>query len=179
MNEVTKVKASIKGIIDAIFHSIDKENTLIYESAKDSKFLKQAVLAAKEGSVEDFYNSLIFPIERFTEGLLNYEVSPDDRTHFLFMNSRFIESHFQQVIRMKEGSACCTDKSISIMLALSRWLLKDVRIEFDYNAEYTYHLPKTVFTTHEDIEEFFMALYRLHYGNSKDFIELMNTRYTK
>lgn len=38
------------------------------------------------------------------------------------------------------------------------------KIEFNYNSEYTYHLPKKVFTTHEEIVMFFESLIHLYMG---------------
>jgi hypothetical protein len=46
-------------------------------------------------------------------------------------------------------------------------------ISWDYSAEYTYHLPKQIFTTHSEIIEFFNGIHHLYYGNPDAYIKAM------
>ena len=177
MDSKELTKSSIKSVIEAMFANVLEENTQVYKHVKDNENIKEAVSTVKDGDPEGFFYSLIYPLDNFIEGLLSHEIGANDKLQFLFMESQFIDIHFKHIIQVKEDWPCSADKSRSIIKRLAKWLLTGERIEFDYNADVTYHLPKTVFTTHEDIEEFFMALYRLCYGNSRDFVELMNTKY--
>jgi hypothetical protein len=69
--------------------------------------------------------------------------------------------------------ACCADKARTVMWAMLQNLVEGSHIQFDYCQEYTYHLPKQVFTTHGDIMEFFEALYALYHGKSEKFIQCL------
>ena len=159
MSDNEDVKAGLTAIFDSLLTNIGAENTKLYSSIKNNEFFQEAIAGVKVGNPEYFFYHLIHPINNLIEGLLNHEASADNKVHFLFMKSQFIETHFNHIIKEKEDWPCSADKSRTIMKRLARWLLTGERIEFDYNAEYTYHLPKTVFTTHEDIEEFFIAIF--------------------
>ena len=115
--------------------------------------------------------SLIYPLSLTIDGLLAHELPGSSEAQFLYKHSQFVENHYQRLIEEFEGAPCCADKSRTIMRSLSDFLKSGQQISFDYGQQYTYHLPKSVFTTQGEIVEFFNALYRLYYGNFKPFID--------
>lgn len=119
----------------------------------------------------DFYYKILYPHEKFITGLIKTEISDNNDILFIFKNSKIIESNFRYWIELKEGSACCADKSRTILNKIVDFYKNDTTIEFDYSGEYTYHLPKIVFTTHESIIEFYLAIRGLVYGNPNNYLE--------
>ncbi len=44
------------------------------------------------------------------------------------------------------------------------------KIEFNYDGEYTYHLPGKIFKDHDLIVEYFEGIWGLYYGNHNKYI---------
>jgi hypothetical protein len=122
-------------------------------------------------SVEDFFFGLIYPHRQFLEGLISVEISPKDEVGFLLIHSDYVEHHFSEWIVKREGTACSADKSSTIIRALFEWLKTGKKIEWNYDQEYTYHLPKTIFKTHENIVMFYDGVKRLYYGKPQLYLE--------
>lgn len=89
---------------------------------------------------------------------------------FLLKQYDFVDSHFTALIKQYEGWACSADKVRTITNRLLKNLVEGKPIVWNYNQEYTYHLPKEIFTNQEQILEFFDALYFLYYGKSEKFL---------
>ena len=65
------------------------------------------------------------------------------------------------------------------MNRLYTWFKDNKEIVFDKDEEYTYHHPKIVFTTHEEIVSFYNALHYLYYGNPKQYLSMLSEMLTK
>lgn len=48
-------------------------------------------------------------------------------------------------------------------------------IQFNYDQEYTYHLPKRIFTAHDMIVEFATSLHSLFYGNPERYLSALQS----
>jgi len=116
---------------------------------------------------------LLYPFETLVSGLINVEISNNDDVEFIYKHSQFVERHFQRFIENLEGSACCADKSGIIIRRLVKWFLKNEKIEFDYAQEYTYHLPKKIFKTHDEIIQFYQGVKSLYYGNPIKYMQAL------
>ena len=149
-----------------------EESREAYRSVSSNERVAKAMASAKEGDHEQFYFSLLYPLDKVMDGLLA-DVTQSPEARFLLKNSRFVESHFQHLIEEREGAACSADKSRTIMRALLRFYLSGEEIRFNYGQEVTYHLPKTMFTTHDDIVGYFEGLYRLYYGRPAAYIGML------
>lgn len=114
---------------------------------------------------------LVGPMKDLTDVVLDQCFPHSPRVHFLLKEYDFIKRHIKNVFQEQEGISCCVDKTLSVMRALMGYYTKAKEIEFNYNAEYTFHLPKRVLKTQEDILEFFEAVYSLHYGRPEKFIQ--------
>lgn len=124
---------------------------------------------AREGDIDGFHFALMYPWDELIEGLLAREFPASWEVRFLFKESAFIERHFERVIIDAEGSACCADKSTTVMRSLLMHLTTGREIAFDRAQAYTYHLPRLVFAEHAEIVEFFYALAHLHAGRPQKF----------
>lgn len=103
---------------------------------------------------------------------------PYDISMFLKEQREFIEHHLDYLFRTFEGNACSHDKTRTIMGRLERFFESGVEIEFNYKEEYTYHMPKIILTTHDEIIVAYHALEYLFYGNPKKYLPLI-TEYSK
>jgi len=158
---------SIKNVLTAMTNSIGKENVELYKKLIEGSGFKKIT------DVEEFFYALVYPHKNFLKGLIDYEISKNDSVKFIYLNNNFVENNFVKIIQDVEGSACSSDKSRTIVKRLCNWFINGERIEWDYSGEYTFHLPKKVFTTHDEIIEFYKGLENLYYGNYKSYLEAL------
>ncbi len=159
-------------IIDAlhlISNSIENDKIELYKRLITEKCFD------KIETIEEFYFGIIYPYDQFVTGLIKTEISSNNDVSFILKNSQFIECHFRYWIEKKEGSACCADKTRTILKQLIEFYKTGVEISFDYNQEYTFHLPKEVFKTHVSIIQFYEGLKFLYYGNPTKYLSCLQT----
>ncbi len=161
-------KQQIKNVLNGMLDDIEQSQIDIYNKLINDKCFD------KIESVEEFYLGLIYPHEQFISGLIKSEISNNRDVIHLFKNSNTIEHHFRYWIEKKEGSACCADKTRTILKRLVKFYKTGEKIEFDYTQEYTFHLPKVVFKTHESIINFYEGVKHLQYGNPIAYLNEIN-----
>lgn len=98
---------------------------------------------------------------------------PYDPSLFLKEQEEFITHHLDYLFSTYEGSACSHDKTRTIIGRLTRFFESGVEIEFNYNEEYRYHMPKIILKTHEKIINAYKALESLFYGNPTKYLALL------
>ena len=157
-------KENLKKVLTILFAGIEKENVELYKSLKEK-------INVKTESPEEFFFSLLYPFKKFASGLIKAEISNNEDIEFIYMHSQFVERHFQNVIHDIEGFACCADKSRTIIKKLTNWFLNDEKIKFDYTQKYTFHLPKKIFKTHDEIVKFYEGIKAFYYGNPLKYME--------
>jgi hypothetical protein len=180
MTEETKINSSdISNVLTAIFNSVEEENKASFELVASIPGVQRSLECVRKGDYRGFYFALMYPISKMVNGLLAKELPNSPDAQFLLNNSRFIENHFKRLIEKLEGSACCADKTRTIMKELLRFLTNGKEITFDYTQEYTYHLPVLLFNTHDEIVVFFKALRHLHFGYPDQYIETLAKIYKR
>jgi len=157
-------KLRIKEVLDLMSDSIKQEEIDLYNKLIDEKCFE------KIEDVNEFYLGLIYPFEKFISGLIKSEISKNEDVIFILKNSQYIENNFRYWIEKIEGMACCADKSRTILRRLLDFYKINERIDFDYTQEYTFHLPKVIFKTHESIIEFYEGVKSLKYGNPTKYL---------
>ena len=165
-------KARIKEVLNFMFDSIENNQIELYGKLIDEKCFE------KIEDVQDFYLGLIYPHEQFISGLIKSEISKNNDVVFILENSQFIEHNFRYWVEKKEGMACSADKTRTILRRLVNFYKNGTKIEFDYTAEYTFHLPKVIFKTHESIVEFYEGVKSLHYGNPTLYLNALKSLIT-
>ena len=165
-------QTDIKGFLDAFSGNLETENIALYR-----KIMEESMLEGKFNDYESFHLSVIYPFENFIEAFIKTEISDNFDVQFLMTQSQFIERHFEKMINRKDGFGCCADKSRTIMKRLIQFYTDGTEIVFNYDAEYTFHLPKNVFTTHDEIIEFYTALKQLYYGNHESYVLALKNIY--
>jgi hypothetical protein len=170
---------SIKNVLGGLITSLESESLESYEAVASVPIVQEATEKVRQGDLEGFYYSFICPLSVMVDGLLAQELPQSPEAQFLFKHSQFVERHFENLIKKYEGSACCADKSRTILESLLRFLKTGEEISFDYTQKYTYHLPELVFKTHGEIVEFFSALHQLYYGKTTPLLEATQRIYSR
>ncbi len=164
LKKINMKKDKITEVLSLMSDSIEKGQIELYNKLVNEKCFDEV-----KGH-EEFYLGLIYPYEQFISGLIKSEISTNKEVVFIFKNSQFIEDHFTHWISRIEGSACCADKTRTIIRGLIDFYKVGNKIEFDYTQQYTFHLPKIIFKTHDDIISFYDAIKNLNYGNPTKYL---------
>lgn len=84
-------------------------------------------------------------------------------------------AEFENLFRMYEGSACCADKTGTVLRSIAMRYVCGKPIVFDFAGKYTYHLPSKILRTEAEILACFHALYRLYYGNPAEYLQFLHS----
>ena len=148
----------------------EAERQAKYQQWANTPACKSALEAIQKGRLEEFHFHLIYPFKQVVSGLLESSLPGKRCAHFLLTHYDFARSHFRRIIEKRDGFACCADKTRAILSRLLAFYVSGKTIIFDPQEQYTFHHPQNVFTRHEEIVEFFEALYRLHAGDPSEYL---------
>jgi hypothetical protein len=163
----------LKAVLDSLFSGLEKDQKALAEQVLTATRTSAESLAEIK-DVESFYFTLQYPLEKFLKGFVQTQFGADMNASWLFTHHKYVQRHFEALIVQHEGGACSVDKSRTIIHALAMFELKKVEsIVWNYEQEYTYQLPKKVFTTHESIVEFYKAVRSLYFGQITPFLSYM------
>lgn len=162
---------NIKKFLNSLSNKIDDDNIELYEKIIDSSKIEYF------NNPEEFYFTILYPWEQFISGYLKTELNANEDIEFIYKNSKYIQRHFTNLFREHEGYVCCADKSKTIIEGLLNFYTNGKKIKFDYNNEYTFHLPKKIFKNHDEIIDFYKALKSFFYGNPQKFNKLSKKYY--
>lgn len=154
----------ITEFLESLSDQIEQSQIDLYRKIIESSGIKQI------SDYEEFYSAVIYPFENFVRGFVQSEISSNPNVVFIMQNSYFVEIHFRKMFEKFEGSACSADKSRTIVKCLLSYFKNGKQIEFDYNVKYTFNLPIRIFTTHQDIIQFYEAIKSLFYGNGEKYL---------
>ena len=117
------------------------------------------------------------------EGLVHYLIYPDLLTHHgeelkqvqwkvmdLFLNADTLEPMLTTLFNEFEGHACCADKGRTVFRYLLRHLATKAPIEFNYQAKYTYHLPKRILRTQSEILAWYRCAHLMLNGKPAEYL---------
>ena len=165
------VANAMTGIFDSILGEYrHKAEARLAERAADPEVVK-AEAALRIYDYEGFGRSYLRPHQDMTEALISKALSENHKLEFILMHQDFVGAHLQHLFETYEGRACCADKERTVMRALIRSFHKGTEIKFDYDGEYTYHLPSVVLRDHDGIMSYFDSLHQLFYGRPETYIE--------
>lgn len=157
----------LMNFIKSFSETISKENI---------EFFKK-IVADKEidgiKTPQDFFYKFTYDFEKFSNGLLREKVSTNNEIIFLFSKYSFIKNQISNLFEKFEGSTCCEDKTKVVVNSLFDFFKTGNEIEFNYEQEYTYHLPKKILKTHEDIAQYYSAIKSLYYGKPGDYLTFL------
>lgn len=162
-------KEDIKSFFDAFGASLDASRNEAFDEIADNELFVKATECAKRGDYEMFDMQLLHPYREVVSALLS-RVTSSSEAQFLIENGEFVDRFFEKMFTRFEGMPCCADKSRTIIKALIRFYTTGKRIGFNYDGEYTYHLPTKIFKDHDQIVEYFRGIWGLYYGNHDNYI---------
>ena len=169
-----KEETQIKEALESIFDALTKNSAQGFNAVRDMPLIKKAFELAQNGRYEEFYFALQYPFDEMVDALIDSAVPHGQEARFLMKHAQFVEGQFEKIIEKNEGTACCVDNSRFIMRSLFNHFTTGKEIELNRSQEYTYHLPKKVFTTHEQIVGFFDGVMRLYYGQYEPYIKALS-----
>ncbi|MEH0153754.1 hypothetical protein V6R21_06370 [Limibacter armeniacum] len=160
-------RKDLKNAIDILSHRIEQKNLELYQ-----KIISEGIeIPSAIESPDDFSLAVLHPWNKFISALITTQIGDNEDVKFILKNFQFLEQNFEFYIEKIEGLACSVDKSRMILRAIYNFYKTGKKIEFNYDQEYTFHLPKVVFTNHESIIEFYQGLKGLRYGNNIQYLE--------
>lgn len=132
--------------------------------------------------IDEFYIRNTYNFENFVEWyvltkLTNWKMN--DKLIFLIQQLFFVQNSFEKLIVKNEWSACSVDKSSFIIRQLYYYFLEWKEMDFnpfidDKWRDYSYHIPKRIFTSQIKVLEFFEALMYLYYWDWIKYINFMS-----
>jgi hypothetical protein len=171
MSESPNTK-SLEDVLRGLSTRIDDEAKGAYQAVSNIPAIKKAVDHAINNRYSEFYFAAVYPYEQMLDGLVS-EVTEVEKLKFLFLHSELVELHFEKLIDRHEGSVFCSDKSSTIIYSLIRYLRTGDEIAIDYTQKVTYHLPKKVFVSHDEIVSFFDAIYSFYWGDALPYLDAL------
>jgi hypothetical protein len=139
---------------------------------KDPAIVK-SIEALKQYDLTRFELSYIYPAEELGEAIVGRALSNNPKISFLVLHSSFVGSHLQNLFESLEGRAYCADKEGTVIRSLIGFFHKGTRIEFNYDQEYTYFLPRKILRDHDSILAYFDSLMDLYYGRPNRYLKQM------
>lgn len=165
------MKITLENAVNCIIEKADKERYELYNEIVNKSYTKDL----ENIKVGDFYINFIYPFEEYLQTLLENKLKLNDKQKNLFMNAEFFDRHFTNLFQVYEGNACCADKSRTLLNKICQFLVTGDKIEFNYDQQYTYHLPKRILNNHDEILKAYEALNSLIYGEWGKYIEFINS----
>lgn len=166
-----KKQDELKGALSSLANAFSMNNASKAESSanEELKNLYNKIVNSSD-PIEDYFYEVLHEDGNIKDGLLQLSGVTNSKARWLMLHSSFVECQFKKFIERVEGSPCCADKSRTIIRALFFWLHQEKKIVFNYEQEYTFHLPKQIFNTHEKIADFFEAIMALYYGMPEKYL---------
>lgn len=163
----------ITSLLSSMLAGIDTENKTAYQMVEHNPTMANANAALLRGDPMAYQQCLLHPISRVIDGMLHNTLPGNYLAQFLFKHPRYVADHFERVITLYEGRSSCADKSKAIVRALGLHYVDGKEIAWDYDQEYTFHLPKHVFKTEQEVLTFYEAIVNLYSGDPSPYLQAL------
>lgn len=176
-----KMKTDITNVLGAIMSATEQESDQVFAAIADQPEIVRACELIVKCRPDEFAIVVGYQFNKVLGALVRSVLKPSspeekarmELAEFLFLRAREIEVHYKRIIVKFEGGECSSDKSRTIMRSLAVFFITGKPIKFNYSGEYTYQIPKRVFTTHDGIIEFFYGLREFHYGYPDRYLKAL------
>jgi len=167
--DVEEMTKAFTNIFEGLLSGIDKEAKETWDEVINKLELDNIK------DLDSYSHHVLFPLDlQLKEQIAKVVFGSDDYDlKFLANNYYYVERHFRNIFTHFEGNFACADKSRTVINKLFKHYKNGEEIEFDYDAEYTYHLPQAVMRDPKDVIEFYQAVKRLHDGHYDLYIKFM------
>ena len=171
-NKPDDIKRAITSLSEAFQRKEAKEFPVLAKEHFSEDDIARATKLVEQHDPEAFSRNFRHA-DDVIEGLLMLAGVDDRKSRFVFREYTFLERHVTNVITQYEGLACSVDKSRTIMRSYVNSLFSGTAIVFDFEQEYTFHLPKVVLNEHLLIHNFIDGLYAFFYGSTDKYLASM------
>jgi len=172
VSDNSDLKNGIVAIFNALNSKANTEKRKLLELLGDNEIIQSATRSLQSDNIQSFdyvCRKITLPVDAM---ILSVDAKHQSYYEFAVKNHHMIERNFCGLFRLIEGAGCSADKSRTVMRMLIIFLRTGEEIKFNYDGEYTFHLPKKIFKTHTEIYAFFNALMRLQMGAPIEFIRI-------
>lgn len=169
----TNLKAALSEVFNQITASGLQDRAELASIIKENPYIASSIDDLHNYRFEKFHEAIVMKSEDILEGIVEHVFGDNYEIAFLIKQYDFLYHHLEKLFTKFEGHACCVDKTRTVLALLLLNKAKGTRIEFDYDGEWTYHLPKKIMTSHEEVIEFFDAMINLYYGRHEKYLALL------
>lgn len=167
---MTDITEGLKSIFTSVLAESAREKEELVQSLGDSEEVRKASEALASFNLPMFHYTFAHRLEGLLEGVIARQFPNSREAQFLALHYNFVDMHISKLIKTMEDWPCSADKTRTIIRALLKFYATGEKIQFDYAGEYTFHLPKRILKTHEDIVEFVSGLQRLYMGDPTAYL---------
>lgn len=170
---MTDIKQGIKDVLMGLSQSFKDDAVSTLEDSLSKEKLEEIQDLFERGEIDLTHHEF----DKIREGFFFLALEKQNKysdskirelVNFYEMYS-FTSSHVRAIIEMKEGFGCCQDKTNWVMKNIERYIKTDEETIPDYEAKYTYHLPKKVLNSTEQCMKLYKSLMKLYYGKPQDY----------
>lgn len=169
----TNLKATLSELFEQITASGLRDRAELASIIMENPYISSSVDDLRKYRFEKFHEKIVMKSDDLLEGIVEHIFGDNYEVAFLIKQYDFMYQHLEQLFTKFEGHACCVDKTRTVLANLLLNKARGTRIEFDYNGEWTYHLPKKILTSHEEVIKFFDAMINLYYGRHEKYLKLL------
>jgi hypothetical protein len=160
---------SLENVFEAIFKNMCNENVDKAKSLLTQEQIDTLSEAIKRGNMDEIENLVFLKFRHIFEDLAD-SMGLCAEASFIVEHYAYVQESFRYMYEAYEGSACCSDKTRTVVNRLFNYHLKGKDIVFDPDEESTYHHPQKILNTHDKIVEFGAALRNLYYGSPGQYL---------
>ena len=154
------MKEEIKSVIESMLSGFDDQNRELFMRIMEG--VEMPLDRIKGPGDFDLFIGRAW--RNFTKQFVRHRIGDNDDLVFIYQNASMIENRIREEIVAAEGSVCSGDKSRTVLNALSWHYSTGGEIAWDLSQQYTYHIPKTVFTTHGEVISFYNGIRDFYHG---------------
>ena len=169
----TNLKTALSEIFEQISASGLQKRAELTSLIMDNPYIASSIDDLRNYRFEKFHEAIVMKSDDILEGIVEHVFGENYEIAFLIKQYDFLYHHLEKLFTKFEGHACCVDKTRTVLACLLLNKAKGKRIEFDYDGEWTYHLPKKILTSHEEVIKFFDAMINLYYGSHEKYLALL------
>jgi hypothetical protein len=164
------VGPALAGVLEALVQQGQGEAAALLGGLEGQIDLGRVFKSVDALDPEHFHLLLSWPVEQIAQAVLASRGQENARAIFIFTHYSFVERHLKGLFYSFEGMSCCADKSRWAARALLLYFAHGKAIVLNMEQEYTFHLPKRVLNTQEQLLEMFEGLYTLHCGKPEKYL---------
>lgn len=134
----------------------------------------ELVKALNAGQFDALERQILQPAEDQARALASMAFEGPPLLRYLLTHWSFVSNHVRGLVEQYEGSACCADKTRTILKMLAHHLAHGSPYAFNREQKYTFHLPTKVLLTLDDALSFMEALAHMSQGQTGPYLRWMH-----